>query len=60
MPVWATSGPTTSSGASTRVIAQALELEPQVARFVADTQGASATEFDRRWRDLVLAVHRLV
>jgi hypothetical protein len=48
------------SGASTRMIAQALELEPQVARFVADTQGASATEFDRRWRDLVLTVHRLV
>jgi hypothetical protein len=49
-----------ASGASTQVIAQALELEPQVSRFVSDTQGVSATEFDRRWRDLVLAVHRLV
>jgi hypothetical protein len=47
-------------GASTQVIAQALELEPHVARFVSDTQGASPAEFDRRWRDLVLAVHRLV
>jgi hypothetical protein len=47
-------------GASTQVIAQALELEPHVARFVCDTQGASATEFDGRWRDLVLKVHRLV
>lgn len=47
-------------GASTQVVAQALKLEPQVARFVSDTQGASATEFDRRWRDLVLRVHRLV
>jgi hypothetical protein len=47
-------------GASTHVIAQALELEGHVGRFVADTQGASATEFDRRWRELVLTVHRLV
>jgi hypothetical protein len=47
-------------GASTQVIAQALELEPHVQRFVAGTQGASATEFDRRWRALVLKVHRLV
>ena len=47
-------------GASTQVIAQALELEPLVARFVSDTRGVSATEFDRRWRDLVVAVHRLV
>ncbi len=48
------------TGASTHVIAQALELEPYVSRFVADTQGASATEFDQRWRDLLLAVQRLV
>jgi hypothetical protein len=47
-------------GASTQVIAQALELESHVARFVADTQGASATEFDHRWRDLVVTAHRLV
>lgn len=47
-------------GSSTEVVASALELEPLVTRFVADTEGASATEFDRRWRDLVLAVHRLV
>jgi hypothetical protein len=46
--------------ASTQVILQALELEPQVVRFVSDTQGASPTEFDRRWRDLVLKVHRLI
>lgn len=47
-------------GASTRVIAQALELEPQVARFVSETQGASAIEFERRWHDLVLKMQRLV
>jgi hypothetical protein len=47
-------------GASTHVIAQALELESHVTHFVSDTQGASATEFDRRWRNLVLKVHRLV
>jgi hypothetical protein len=47
-------------GASTQVIAQALALEPHVRRFVSDTKGASATEFHRRWRDLVLAVQRLV
>ena len=47
-------------GASTQVIAQALELECLVARFVSDTQGASVTEFHRRWRDLVLKAHRLV
>lgn len=47
-------------GASTQVIAQALELESHVARFLSDTEGASATEFDRRWRDLVLKVHHLV
>jgi hypothetical protein len=47
-------------GASTQVIRQALELEPQVKRFVADTEGASATEFDRRWRQLVLKTHRLI
>jgi hypothetical protein len=47
-------------GASTQVIAQALELEPQVRRFATGIEGASATEFDRRWRDLVLKVHRLL
>jgi hypothetical protein len=47
-------------GASTQVIAQALELERQVVRFVSDTQGASPTRFHRHWRDLVLKVHRLV
>jgi hypothetical protein len=47
-------------GASTQVIEQALALEAHVASFVADTEGASATEFDRRWRDLVLRVHRLL
>jgi hypothetical protein len=47
-------------GASAQVIEQALALEPRVARFVADTEGASATEFDCRWRDLVLGVHRLL
>lgn len=47
-------------GASTQVVSQALELEPLVTRFVADTQSASATEFDRRWRELVLDVHRLL
>jgi hypothetical protein len=47
-------------GASTRVVAQALELEPHVRRFAADTLGVSATEFDRRWRDLVVDVHRLI
>jgi hypothetical protein len=48
------------SGSSTKVIAQALELESQVARFMAGTEGASATELHRRWRDLLLEVHRLV
>ena len=48
------------AGASTQVIDQALELEPCVQRFVTDTQGVSATEFERLWRDLVLAAHRLV
>jgi hypothetical protein len=47
-------------GASTQVITQALELESVVNRFVTDTEGVSATEFDRRWRDLVLKGHRLV
>ncbi len=47
-------------GASTQVIEQALALEAEVARFVSDTVGASATEFDRRWRDLVVDVHRLL
>lgn len=47
-------------GASTQVIAQALELEPQVKRFATAIEGASATEFDSRWRDLVLKVHRLL
>jgi hypothetical protein len=48
------------AGASTQVIAQALELESHVARFVSDTEGVSPAEFHRRWRDLVLKVHRLV
>jgi hypothetical protein len=48
------------AGASTQAIAQALALEEEVARFAADAKGTSATEFHRRWRDLVLTVHRLV
>jgi hypothetical protein len=48
------------TGASTSVIAQALELESQVKRFLADTRGVSAAEFERRWQDLVLMVHRLL
>jgi hypothetical protein len=47
-------------GASTQVIAQALELDAHLRPFVSDTEGASPTEFDRRWREFVLAVHRLV
>jgi hypothetical protein len=47
-------------GASTQVIAQALALEPQVRRFATDIEGASSTEFHRRWRDLILTVHRLL
>ncbi|MFL5864810.1 MAG: hypothetical protein ACJ780_29290 [Solirubrobacteraceae bacterium] len=47
-------------GASTHVIIQALELDVQVNRFVSDTQGVSAAEFDRRWRDFVVNVHRLL
>ena len=48
------------TGASTQVIAQALELEPRVKRFLSDTRGVSAAEFERRWHDLVLSVHRLL
>lgn len=47
-------------GASTQVILQALELEPQVRGFLTATEGASATEFHRRFQDLVLKVHRLL
>ena len=45
-------------GASTQVIEQALALETQVRRFLDDTRGVSTAEFDRRWHDLVLTVHR--
>jgi hypothetical protein len=47
-------------GSTTQVIAQALELESRVTRFLTDTRGASAAEFQRRWQDLVLTVHRLL
>jgi hypothetical protein len=47
-------------GATTQVIAQALELESPVERFLADTRGASAAEFHHRWEELVLKVHRLL
>lgn len=47
-------------GASTQVIEQALELNARIADFVADTRGVSDAEFERRWHDLVLSVHRLL
>lgn len=47
-------------GATTRVIEQALDLDSEVRRFVQDTQGVSDAVFQRRWRDLVLRVHRLL
>jgi hypothetical protein len=46
--------------ACTSVMAPALELESPVKRFLADTRGVSAAEFERRWQDLVLMVHRLL
>jgi hypothetical protein len=48
------------TGASTQVISHALELESRVKRFVSETRGVSAAEFERRWDDLVLKVHRLL
>lgn len=48
------------AGASTHVIEQALELDSRVKRFMDDTHGVSAAEFDRRWRDLVLDVQGLL
>lgn len=45
-------------GASTPVIEQALALQTQVSDFLDATRGVSAAEFDRRWRDLVVRVHR--
>jgi hypothetical protein len=48
------------SGASTQMIIQALELESRVEQFLTDTPGVSAAEFERRWHDLVLKVHRLL
>lgn len=47
-------------GATTQVVAQALALRPQVERFVEDTAGTSPAEFHRRWRDLIVRVHRLL
>lgn len=49
-----------AAGASTQVILQALELEPQVRAFVTATEGVSAPEFHRRFTDLVLKMHRLL
>jgi hypothetical protein len=49
-----------TAGASTQVIEQALALEAEVAGFVKDTEGVSATDFDRRWGDLIVDVHRLL
>jgi hypothetical protein len=45
-------------GASTPVIEQALRLETHVSDFLRDTRAASTAEFDRRWRELVVRVHR--
>ena len=45
-------------GASTQVIEQALALQTEVREFLGDTRGVSAAEFDRRWRELVVRVHR--
>ena len=45
-------------GASTQVIEQALALQAQVRDFLDDTRGVSAAEFDLRWRDLMVGVHR--
>jgi hypothetical protein len=47
-------------GASTQVIEQALALQIEVSDFLEDTRGVSTAEFDRRWHDLVLRVHRLL
>jgi hypothetical protein len=49
-----------AAGASTQVIEQALKLDARVTDFVAATRGVSEAEFERRWRDLVLEVHRLL
>jgi hypothetical protein len=47
-------------GATTKVIAQALELAPQVERFVGETAGVSTAEFHRRWQELIVRAHRLL
>jgi hypothetical protein len=47
-------------GASTAVIEQALALQTRVREFLDETMGVSAAEFDRRWRELVVSVHRQV
>jgi hypothetical protein len=47
-------------GATTQVVANALELAPEVERFVHQSAGASAAEFRQRWEDLIVRVHRLL
>jgi hypothetical protein len=47
-------------GATTQVVADALDLVPDVERFVKISAGTSATEFRHRWEDLIVRVHRLL
>lgn len=47
-------------GATTQTILQALELSRQVTRFTEKTRGTSPATFARRWRALLVAVHRLL
>jgi hypothetical protein len=47
-------------GATTQVVARALELQPEVERFIKRTRDADAARFQPLWRDLLVRMQRLL